>query len=1102
MTQIEAATSQAQMAEGLELGLTALKGLSFEIPVQPTPEDVQRLHERFVSLLTSEPLESLHRLPRMTDERALAASTLFASVMSTAYIANPPLFPIISYHGAILSFELGLDVWAPFFVGGIALVSVFSITPETPAEEGRRANQFNQQLVEVIRVLLDEPLTARSRTKGLMMLAFTTPWFETHEDSFPFCRATYDSGHETGDWLYGSYGAALLASHGFAAGMSLSEYQRQLSAQRDSLQKMGQVMTPTILAIHLQIAESFREGSPEPLRLKGAHFDEDDWLAQPVAANDLTNRHYLTTGRFILAYHFDRDDTLDELATEAERWLAGGACHLSVAQYHLYLALATLRRVGDGRSTPDRGAMKVVDDRLRWLGLWAETTPSTFRHKHDLVAAEKARVTSDIEGALSNYERAVSGARASGFTHEEALANELYARFWAERDKARFAGPLMREAHSLYRKWGALAKADHLAERYPDWVVQRRVLIPDPQASSSGSDLRTSKLDVRTILKASEEIARELELKSLLARLLTIVMENAGAQQGYLIREGDGQWMVVAQAAIDQGEPEATHPVSVETMETVSAGIVHYVVHTSEPVILNDAANEGRFVDDPIIQKRRPKSILCAPFLNQGKVSGIVYLENDLATGAFTPERLELLRVLSSQMALALDNAQLYADMEARVRGRTAELEEEVETRKQAEEAAEAANQAKSLFLANMSHELRTPLNAILGFSQMLAREPDASADQRERLAIIERSGEHLLEMINDVLDLSKIEAGLQDLAPATFDLPRMLEDVGRMFELPAQDAGLRFERSVDAEVPRYVRADAGKLREILMNLLGNAVKFTEQGGITLRARSAPSADDPTMVGLQLEVEDSGSGIAPELQERIFESFYQARRAPAGPKGTGLGLAICKSYVEMMNGRISVDSAPGQGSLFRVDLPLGLAEAVEVVEFGARPAVRAPAPGQPAPRTLVVEDDPEGRLLLTSLLREAGFEVREAENGEEAIDLFPRWWPHLIWMDMRMPVVDGYEATRRIRKLAGGESVKIVAVTASAFKEQREAILASGCDELVHKPFRANEIFQTMARLLDIEYLHGDTGEPALQKVDVPLTAEMLADIPQSCDRS
>jgi signal transduction histidine kinase/ActR/RegA family two-component response regulator len=440
---------------------------------------------------------------------------------------------------------------------------------------------------------------------------------------------------------------------------------------------------------------------------------------------------------------------------------------------------------------------------------------------------------------------------------------------------------------------------------------------------------------------------------------------------------------------------------------------------------------------------------------------------------------------------------ELNKELEERVEVRTISLEKSNIELKQAKDAAEAGNLAKSEFLANMSHELRTPLNAILGFSRMLAMDRDVTADQLKKLSIINHSGEHLLGMINDVLDISKIEAGMGDPAPEVFDLPRALEDIGRMFELHAKDAGLRFTLGLDLKLVKYVKTDAGKLRQILTNLLSNAVKFSDTGGISLRARSLPIPDDQARVTLNLEVEDNGCGIPPEMQEHIFHPFSQVEHTQRTAEGTGLGLAITKSFVEMMDGAISVDSTPGEGSLFRVQVPVALVKTAAVVDAGpAGSAVKGLVPSQPAWRILVVEDNRENRLLLSSRLTQVGFEIREAENGEEAIEKFQQWQPHFIWMDMRMPVLDGYAATRRIRGFPGGEAVKIVAITASAFNEQRPDILAAGCDDVVYKPFRENEIFETMARLLDIEYLYEERGKEITPPAKFHLTAGMLADLP------
>ena len=436
--------------------------------------------------------------------------------------------------------------------------------------------------------------------------------------------------------------------------------------------------------------------------------------------------------------------------------------------------------------------------------------------------------------------------------------------------------------------------------------------------------------------------------------------------------------------------------------------------------------------------------------------------------------------------------------LEIQVVERTQELQIASQAAGEAQHAAEAANQAKSMFLANMSHELRTPLNAILGFARLMARDPGVSTQQHEMLDIIDRSGEHLLGMVDDVLSLSRIEAGRIELKEETFDIGQMLEDIGRIFRSRAEGKGLRFHLDVDAELAPWLQGDAGKLRQVLINLLGNAVKFTqEEGDVWLRARSQSVAGDPDMAMLQLEVEDNGPGIPQDKLDGVFEAFVQDEQPRDTGGGTGLGLTISKSLAEMMHGEIAVESEPGRGTLFRVNV------LVQLAEEGAETPGEAPVTeviglqaGQPAWRILVVDDNRENLLLLTSLLAQAGFTVKEAQNGQEAVAMFEEWRPHFIWMDMRMPVTDGYEATQKIRGLPGGDAVAIVAVTASVLEEQWEEILAAGCDDLVRKPFRDHEIFEAMARQLEVKYVYQERVEEAAPTQGIVLTAEMLADLP------
>jgi signal transduction histidine kinase/ActR/RegA family two-component response regulator len=381
---------------------------------------------------------------------------------------------------------------------------------------------------------------------------------------------------------------------------------------------------------------------------------------------------------------------------------------------------------------------------------------------------------------------------------------------------------------------------------------------------------------------------------------------------------------------------------------------------------------------------------------------------------------------------------------------------------------ANAANRSKSEFLANMSHELRTPLNAILGFTQLLSRDASTQPAQREQLQIINHSGEHLLTLINDVLEMSKIEAGRTALSENNFNLDQLLHSIEEMFQLKAQSKGLKliFERSMF--LPEYIRADEGKLRQVLINLIGNAIKFTQTGEIIVRVEAVSDSR------LRFEVEDTGPGIAANEMPHLFRAFIQTEAGRASKQGTGLGLPISQRFVQLMGGEMLVSSALEQGSIFAFTIQYQFVEATDVQTTQLYRRVVGLAPGQPTYRILLVEDRWENRQLLARLLLPIGFEIREAENGEEAITLWETWEPHLIWMDMRMPVLDGYEATKRIRSHLKGQATVIIALTASAFEESRSIILAAGCNDFVRKPFKEQMLFEKMAQHLGVQYLYED----------------------------
>lgn len=414
----------------------------------------------------------------------------------------------------------------------------------------------------------------------------------------------------------------------------------------------------------------------------------------------------------------------------------------------------------------------------------------------------------------------------------------------------------------------------------------------------------------------------------------------------------------------------------------------------------------------------------------------------------------------------------------------------------EARDRALASNRAKSEFLANMSHELRTPLNAILGFSQIMARDTALSETHQSTVATINRSGEHLLSLISDVLEMAKIETGRIFATTSKFELASYLESIVEMIDVRAKSKELHLTVDYLSELPKFIEADENKLRQVLINLLGNAVKFTDEGSVILYveakkldldADNSPLANGSSCrYAVSFMVEDTGPGIAPEDMANIFEAFIQTDVGRSSTNGTGLGLPISRKYVQLMGGDLSVKSEVDRGTTFAFTIPVVQAEAADTRREIQRRIIGL-APGQPQYRILVVDDNAENRNLLSKLLEMVGFDVRVGETGMDAVELWKDWDPHLIWMDMRMPVMDGYEATSYIRELEVGagdvdtnaQVTVILALTAFAFEEQRNKALNAGCNDYVRKPFRENEVFEKLADYLNIQYLYEGEEEGA-----------------------
>ncbi len=587
---------------------------------------------------------------------------------------------------------------------------------------------------------------------------------------------------------------------------------------------------------------------------------------------------------------------------------------------------------------------------------------------------------------------------------------------------------------------------------------------------------RQAREQAETLRAATQALTRTLDTRVVFARVLEELRRVVPYDSASVQKLEDGRLYIIDGVGFDDLDRVLT--MSFDAHDPITPN--HLVLDSRLPIIIDDVNDEYTHFGH-VNPQFRTASWMGVPLLFGDQLIGMITLDKREAR-FYNHQHASLAQAIAVQAATAIANATLFD-----------------ETRK-AREAAEAASVAKSTFLANMSHELRTPLNAILGFAQVMEREPGLSPTQQEYLGIILRSGNHLLGLINDVLELSKIEAGRQEVNAEVFDLWKLLDSVEEMIALRAATKSLVLHVNVATDVPRYISSDQSKLRQILINLLGNAVKFTARGTITLTVQTVPPAAStngdrdhtPHAPNLRFAVQDTGEGIPHDQQAHLFQAFVQTSSGRKTQEGTGLGLVISRQFVELLGGTISLESEPGVGSTFTFTIAAPIADApggstsephaTHLHITGITPADY---------RILVVDDRLENRLLLQHWLQASGFQVREATNGKEALDVWRTWQPHLIWMDIRMPVMDGYEASRQIKQSPQGNDTIVIAVTASAFEHERAAVLAIGCDDFVRKPVLETTFFECMALHLGFEVTYRADG-PATDTPPTPIRSSAL----------
>jgi PAS domain S-box-containing protein len=1177
-------TAQNRNHLAIEAGLSALSEIGISLSGAATRENQKHLQA------LADHVDDLARLPSMRNSNHLAALRIMKNLAAPAQRSNHYLLQSLIGKMVMHCVSHGNSPIAAVAYGWHGALLCID---DDHIETGYR---FGRLSLEILRQF---PAAELSTQVQFLFNAYVRHWKEPIVQGIDQLQRIFLQGMKTGDLEYTSLAAVHHCGYLFFTGAPLQTTYQRLVEFRQLINRWQLPFQDQMISLWLQSTVNLTSSCLNPTHLNGEFFEESiDQQGTSGESNDLLMFNQLCS-KSMLQYLFADYQAAVVSAKQAEplnRSSLGLYYRVSHSYFYALSLLGLYHLVDEERQAE---CLELVTPLIARLRRWAAMSPINHAHQLALVEAELAHVKGHSGHAMEHFNLAKSLAQENGQAMDQAMVSEREAAFYHDIGRSDFAELALHKAVESYRSWGAIGKVEQLESRFKIPALSQASL-----------------LDSKAVLKASHSLSQEVHLEQLLTKLMQIMIEAAGAEQGMLLQ--NSKRGLIIQARGDANGVKTMQSETIEQSNELPLSVINYVARSQSELVLGNAHRDPTFGNDRYIAVHRTRSLLSLPILYQGKLTALLYLENNLASDVFTLDRLELLKALASQAAISIENASLYSELENKVTAlreseqkfrvifdetfqfigvmdtegkllkanRTAlqfagideqqvsgkyfwdtpwwshsvdlqerlklavaeaatgklvrfeashpspegqvahvdfsikpvldeegnvillipegrditerihaeeellrykqHLEETVDQRTEelrlARDEAEGANRAKSVFLANMSHELRTPLNAILGFSHMMQRDKNLSKDQHETLNIINNSGEHLLKLINDVLEIAKIEAGKMQLELSPFDLHLLIREISDMMRLRAEQKGLKLILDQSSQFPRYIKSDEARLRQVLVNLISNAVKFTEKGEVTIRLGIKHNQKSHLLI----EVRDSGPGISTQDQQRLFEPFEQLHDGKL-QVGTGLGLSIVQHTVKLMSGKISLRSKLGEGSVFRVELPLNQATESEINLLGERShgEVIGLAPGQSSYRILIAEDQRDNQLLLVKLMMDVGMEVKVANNGEECIEIFKQWKPDLIWMDRRMPLMDGIEATREIRRLPGGKQVKIVAVTASAFKEQQPELINAGMDDYIRKPFLFNEIYHSLSSQLGIEFIYrqevkGETREPKL----------------------
>lgn len=1090
--QIQSYIKKNQPLEAVNLGEKILKDLGVKFPERPHKLQIVAAIVKTKMRLVGRSVASLLEHPQMQDKRLLAIMELMAPTGTVAYWSKPDLMPLIISQMVQLSVKYGNNNFMPFAYSGYGIILCGYLG------EIEKGYEFGQLALELIKKYNYTAYRARTLMVFNQMIL---PWKEHLRKSLQPLKKASKVAIEDGDVEMASLISYFHVIHGFLVGSPIDALQTATQESLEWIQELKQERVANLAVMFKQVLTNLDTQTNIPERLDGIHYKESKMLEVFEQKNDHNAFciHYLLSAQ--LAIYFRKYKLAIESIQKMEPYLEAAVSTPMIPLYRFYYSLAYLGSYSTLSKKEQKRALKQVAANQKKMKKWAKHAPMNFKHKYLLVEAERFRVLKKYDQARAYYDEAIDQALKNQYIQEAGLIQELTARFYETQGKRHLLRGYIEGAYISYYKWGANALCISLQKEFPSFFKKSPSfsVINHHNSVSITSSSGFYSFDVHTFVKASQAISQEVNLPDLLKKMMGIIVESAGAERGFFMIAKDTLLHIEVACNYnptlgipkDKNVKEGIMLVDSHLVENIdspkqvlSDKIAYYVSRSRKSVMLDDALQDERFSSCVYLRLNKPKSIICTPILNQGKLLGVLYLENNQLTGVFNENRAGLLDLLGSQVAISLNNALLYENLEQKVEERTQEISLQKEEIEKQKEKIEYQNRLitkrlrdKEQFFSYVSHELRTPLTGVAGMSTLLLETP-LNAEQKNYAEIVKNSADNIVYIVNDFLDNAKLEAGKFRLDKKAFSLSLLLRNL-ELLQPKAKEKGISLVVKADTNLPEHIVGDSVRVSQILTNLLNNAIKFTKEGEVRLEVSTMNFIENKWK--LKFEISDTGVGVAKNKLERIFENYNQVMdEEGTHNKGTGLGLSIVKQLVGLMEGSIYVESQEGVGSTFSVELEFPSVEKTEsTAEKKSDLSTGVTDNNWAGKKILILEDNKINQLYAERLLRKYHFDLSIANDIEEARQQLNDTKFDCLLADVHLPDGDGIEFVGEVQNTEGhlNQHIPVVVLTAGTSEEERKRAKDLTIYGYVTKPFNADILKSYLRRVFQEKQPGSDTSK-------------------------